>query len=49
MVLVDINGHHVEMEVDTGAATLLIRHTEFDNLWNEPDKSKHIIEAINLH
>ena len=38
LVLVGINGRHVEMEVDTGAAVSLISQTAFNNLWSRSDK-----------
>ena len=40
MVLIGINGHNSEMDIDIGAAVLLMSHAAFENLWCEADKPK---------
>ena len=37
---VGINGHDIEMEIDTGTVVSLISHAVFENLWCEADKPK---------
>ena len=38
LIMLNINGRQLEMEVDTGAAVSLISRSAYDSLWNVPDK-----------